>query len=364
MNTHRYPLRCATRASPTPVFPLVGSTMVPPGRSSPEASAASIIRSAIRSLMDPPGLRYSTLASTVALSPAVTVLSRTSGVPPTSSEMCPATFMPPSPGGLEADQGEHEDADQRDPEDGEDGGPDEPRSGGRPRTEVPAGDAAEGGKGADVERTDPHGGRAGLHTGALARSVQGEREDRVAPEHAGDQPRRTKEQRGRPVAVAVGDPVHRQGDQQAGGEHERDGQRSRDQQELGHPQHEHDEHLGDQHGAGRDPQSVDQHPPAGDRDLVDAGELVLVEETHQRRMARIRRNSRYSQTSVTTRPNAAVQANFAGTPFSTPRLIESKSMISAYAARPTAKIPMITPSGMPSTCLLYTSPSPRDRPRS
>src|SRR5665647_2914377 len=127
--------------------------------------------------------------STVALSPAVTVLSRTSGVPPTSSEMCPATFMPPSPGGLEADQGEHEDADQRDPEDGEDGGPDEPRSGGRPRTEVPAGDAAEGGKGADVERTDPHGGRDGLHPGTLARDVQGEREDRVAPEHTGDQPR-------------------------------------------------------------------------------------------------------------------------------------------------------------------------------
>src|SRR5665648_618682 len=209
-----------------------------------EASAASIIRSAIRSLMDPPGLRYSTLASTVALSPAVTVLSRTSGVPPTSSEMCPATFMPASPGRLQADQGEHEDADQRDPQDGADDGPDEPRSGGRPRTEVPAGDAAEGRKGSDVDRTDPHGGRAGLHTGALARSVQGEREDRVAPEHADDQSRRTKEQRGRPVAVAVGDPVHRQGDQQAGGEHERDGQRSSDQQELGHPQHEHDEHLG------------------------------------------------------------------------------------------------------------------------
>ena len=54
----------ATIASPTPVLPEVGSTIVPPGWSSPEASAASIIRVAIRSFTEPPGLRYSTLAST------------------------------------------------------------------------------------------------------------------------------------------------------------------------------------------------------------------------------------------------------------------------------------------------------------
>ena len=51
-------------ARPTPVLPEVGSTIVPPGWSSPEASAASTIRSAMRSLTDPPGLKYSTLAST------------------------------------------------------------------------------------------------------------------------------------------------------------------------------------------------------------------------------------------------------------------------------------------------------------
>src|SRR5215469_13797402 len=51
-------------ASPTPVFPDVGSTMMPPGFSSPDCSAASIMRSAIRSLTEPPGLKYSTLAST------------------------------------------------------------------------------------------------------------------------------------------------------------------------------------------------------------------------------------------------------------------------------------------------------------
>ena len=39
--------------------------MVPPGSSSPDASAASTIRSAIRSFTEPPGLRYSTLASTM-----------------------------------------------------------------------------------------------------------------------------------------------------------------------------------------------------------------------------------------------------------------------------------------------------------
>src|SRR6187549_3622536 len=72
-------------ASPTPVFPLVGSTIVPPGRSSPDRSAASIIRSAIRSFTDPPGLKYSTLASTSGARPAVTADSFTSGVPPISS---------------------------------------------------------------------------------------------------------------------------------------------------------------------------------------------------------------------------------------------------------------------------------------
>ena len=47
------------------MLPLVGSTIVPPGLSAPDCSASSIIRSAIRSFTDPPGLRYSTLARTV-----------------------------------------------------------------------------------------------------------------------------------------------------------------------------------------------------------------------------------------------------------------------------------------------------------
>src|SRR5919112_6381900 len=71
-----------------PVLPLVGSTMVPPGCSSPLASAASTMRTAIRSFTEPPGLRYSTLASTSGASGPrwrVTDDSRTSGVLPTRS---------------------------------------------------------------------------------------------------------------------------------------------------------------------------------------------------------------------------------------------------------------------------------------
>src|SRR6266496_2008721 len=45
-----------------PVLPLLASTMVSPGRSSPSRSARSIMYLAIRALMDPEGLRYSSLA--------------------------------------------------------------------------------------------------------------------------------------------------------------------------------------------------------------------------------------------------------------------------------------------------------------
>ena len=72
-------------ASPTPVLPDVGSTIVPPGRNAPDASAASIIRTAMRSFTDPPGLKYSTLASTCAGAPAVTFRSLSRGVSPMSS---------------------------------------------------------------------------------------------------------------------------------------------------------------------------------------------------------------------------------------------------------------------------------------
>src|SRR5262249_38602576 len=91
-NTQRYPFSAATMASATPVLPEVGSMIVPPGRSAPEASAASTMRSAIRSFTDPPGLKYSTLASTAGAprpappSPRVTVRSLTTAA-------CPPTML-------------------------------------------------------------------------------------------------------------------------------------------------------------------------------------------------------------------------------------------------------------------------------
>src|SRR6476619_7214365 len=44
-----------------PVLPLLASTMVSPGRSSPSRSARSIMYLAMRALIDPEGLRYSSL---------------------------------------------------------------------------------------------------------------------------------------------------------------------------------------------------------------------------------------------------------------------------------------------------------------
>ena len=80
------------------MLPDVGSTIVPPGWSSPLASAASIIRAAIRSFTEPPGLRYSTLASTSGAATASVgrsrvVDSRTSGVLPTRSSSDSAYSM-------------------------------------------------------------------------------------------------------------------------------------------------------------------------------------------------------------------------------------------------------------------------------
>src|SRR3954468_16098530 len=77
----------AAIASPVPVLPDVGSTIVPPGLSRPSCSAASTIRIATRSLIEPPGLKYSTLATIAGASPAPILESRTSGVSPTVSRI-------------------------------------------------------------------------------------------------------------------------------------------------------------------------------------------------------------------------------------------------------------------------------------
>src|SRR5215475_10106000 len=72
-------------ARPTPVLPDVGSTIVPPGLSLPSRSACSIIASPIRSLTEPPGFRYSSLARIRAWPGGERLSSRTIGVPPTRS---------------------------------------------------------------------------------------------------------------------------------------------------------------------------------------------------------------------------------------------------------------------------------------
>ena len=91
---HLYPLITAAIASPMPVLPDVPSMIVPPGLSAPERSASSIIRTAIRSLIELPGLNVSTFASTVALTtPRVMELMRTIGVSPIASRMLAQIFF-------------------------------------------------------------------------------------------------------------------------------------------------------------------------------------------------------------------------------------------------------------------------------
>ena len=84
---HLYPFAAQTNASAMPVLPLVGSTMMLSALSLPACSAASIIAMPMRSLTLPSGLKNSHLSAIVASRPAVTWLSRTSGVWPTVSTM-------------------------------------------------------------------------------------------------------------------------------------------------------------------------------------------------------------------------------------------------------------------------------------
>jgi hypothetical protein len=70
-----------------PVLPLVASTTTPPGLSSPRRSAPSMIASPIRSLTEPPGLRFSALPYTGVRRPRAIRRSLTSGVQPTTSTM-------------------------------------------------------------------------------------------------------------------------------------------------------------------------------------------------------------------------------------------------------------------------------------
>src|SRR5437762_732441 len=64
-----------------PVLPLLASTMVSPGRSSPSRSARSIMYLAMRALIDPEGLRYSSLTHIPS--------TMTRGVSPIASKIVP-----------------------------------------------------------------------------------------------------------------------------------------------------------------------------------------------------------------------------------------------------------------------------------
>ena len=72
-------------ASEIPVLPDVGSRIVHPGRRVPSFSARSIIASAGRSLIEPVGLRSSSLAHSRTSGLGDSRGSPTSGVPPTDS---------------------------------------------------------------------------------------------------------------------------------------------------------------------------------------------------------------------------------------------------------------------------------------
>src|SRR5258707_1381412 len=90
----RYPLTAATNARPIPVLPLVGSiSTVLPGLIFPARSASVIMLTPMRSFTLPTGFWLSSLATTSATQPPVTLFSRTSGVCPISSVMSFAIFI-------------------------------------------------------------------------------------------------------------------------------------------------------------------------------------------------------------------------------------------------------------------------------
>src|SRR5258708_38910370 len=80
-------------ASPMPVLPEVPSMMVPPGLSAPLLSASSIMRTAMRSLLELPGLVVSIFDSTVPFTSLAIELILTSGVWPIASRMLLKIFL-------------------------------------------------------------------------------------------------------------------------------------------------------------------------------------------------------------------------------------------------------------------------------
>ena len=83
----RYPFTAAAKAIPCPVLPDVGSISVSPGFILPDFSASSTIRQPMRSLTDPPGLKYSHFTKRSQSSSFPILLSFTTGVCPIVSNI-------------------------------------------------------------------------------------------------------------------------------------------------------------------------------------------------------------------------------------------------------------------------------------
>src|SRR4051812_40873185 len=97
-------------ASEMPVLPLVGSRIVHPGRNRPRSSASSTIASAARSLIEPVGLRSSSLAQRRTSGLGDSVGSPTSGVLPTeASRSSYLVTERPGSGSAAGDGGQHDD---------------------------------------------------------------------------------------------------------------------------------------------------------------------------------------------------------------------------------------------------------------
>ncbi len=98
----RYPFAAATKASAIPVLPDVGSISTVSGLMTPDCSIAVIIAAPMRSFTLPAGLKYSSLARIVALTPRLCGrrFSRTIGVSPMASTIESNTRPRP---GLELD---------------------------------------------------------------------------------------------------------------------------------------------------------------------------------------------------------------------------------------------------------------------
>jgi hypothetical protein len=83
----RYPLALQTSASDGPVLPPVYSTTVSPAESNPSRSAPSTIASAMRSFIEPVGLKYSSFSHSSAPFAGAHRWRRTIGVFPIASRI-------------------------------------------------------------------------------------------------------------------------------------------------------------------------------------------------------------------------------------------------------------------------------------